>query len=114
MSGGDYIRGKQAMSISAEALQHLQFQRFLGLLEQYPQICTSVRKIQGAFQQARSSPERERESKAYLGRVQGRCKGGPLFSAFREQGRNCNAQFLYWDNFLTQTFPVTHDLTCSH
>ena len=39
MSGGDCIRGKQAMSISAEALQHLQFQRFLGLLEQYPQIC---------------------------------------------------------------------------
>ena len=37
-----------------------------------------------------------------------------MFSAFREQGRNCSEQFLYWDNFLTQIFPVICDLTHSH
>ena len=37
-----------------------------------------------------------------------------MFSDFREQGRNCSEQFLYWDNFLSQIFPVIRDLTPSH
>ena len=37
-----------------------------------------------------------------------------MFLAFREQGRNCSKQYLYWDNFLTQIFPVILDLTRSH
>ena len=37
-----------------------------------------------------------------------------MFSAFREQGRNFSEQFLYWDNFLTQIFPVIRNLTHSH
>ena len=36
MSGGDYIRGKDAMSIFPEALQRLQIRRFLESLEQSP------------------------------------------------------------------------------
>ena len=58
MSGGDYITGKYAMLILAEALQRLQFQRFLELLEQSPQIGTSVKKVQDVFQEAGSIPER--------------------------------------------------------
>ena len=34
ISGGDYIRGNHEMSIFAEVLQRLQFQRFLESLEQ--------------------------------------------------------------------------------
>ena len=58
MSGGDYITGKYAMLILAEALQRLQFQRFLELLEQSPEIGTSVKKVQDVFQEAGSIPER--------------------------------------------------------
>ena len=36
-----------------------------------------------------------------------------MFSAFREQRRICIEQFRYWDNFLTQIFPVICDLTRS-
>ena len=43
MSGRD-IRGKHAMSIFVEALQRLQFQRFLESLERSPQIGTSFKK----------------------------------------------------------------------
>ena len=108
MSGGDYIRGKHAMSIFTKALQRLQFQRFLGLLEQSSQIGTFAKKIQ----EAGSSPERVklawRECKKDVKEVL------RIFSAFREEGRNCSKQFIYWDNFLTQISRVIRDLTPSH
>ena len=108
MSGGDYIRGKHAMSIFAEALEPHQFQRFLESLEQSRQIGTSVKKIQDALQEARCSPERVKLD-------WGECKEDAkevlrMFSAFREQRKNCSEGFLYWDNFLTEIFP---DIPCN-
>ena len=69
-------------------------------------------KNQDAFQQAGSSPERVKLA-------WGECKKNAKevlqkFSVFQEQGRNCSEQFLHWDNFLNQIFPVICDLTPSH
>ena len=112
MSGGDYIKGKHAMSNFADALQRLQFQRFLELLEQSPQIGISVKRIQDASQEAVSIPERVKFA-------WGECTEGVkevlrMFSAFRKQRRNCSEKFLYWDNFLTQIFTLIRDLIHSH
>ena len=103
------------MSIFADVLERLQFQMFLELLEQSRQIGTSVKKIQDVFQKGGNieqrgrerERERMRETNVCLWRMQ-------MFPAFREQGRNCSEQFLYWNKFLTQIFPVIHNSTCSH
>ena len=99
------------MSIFADVLERLQFQIFLESLEQSRQIGTSVKKIQDVFQKGGNIEQRERErmreTNFSLWRMQ-------MFPAFRERGRNCSEQFLYWNKFLTQIFPVIHDSTCSH
>ena len=111
ISDGDYIRRKHAMSIFADVLERLQFQIFLESLEQSRQIGTSVKKIQDVFQKGGNIEQRERErmreTNFSLWRMQ-------MFPAFRERGRNCSEQFLYWNKFLTQIFPVIHNSTCSH
>ena len=97
ISGGDYIRGKHAMSIFADVLERLQFQMFLESLEQSRQIGTSSKKIQDVFQKGGSIEQKEREKeRERLTFAWGECK---CFQPFENKEETVVNNFFTGRNF---------------
>ena len=113
MSGGNYIRGKRGMSIIAETMGQLQIGSFLESSngEIYSELFRKIDEL--LLSVADSTNNQIQFTSLWSDCMNELDEFEAAFDAFKIRGSAESSLFAFWNNFLSNLFPVLRDLTRS-